>query len=115
MRRGNIKKFGRVRKVRKALYKALATALIDKGQIKTTVVKAKSLSRYFDSLITKALKGTVAVRRELANELGPKAVKKLVGEIAPALNGRKGGFTRVIRLGQRMSDGAEMALIEYLK
>lgn len=115
MRRGNQRKFGRVTKVRNALYKSLATALIEHGKIKTTVAKAKSLSSHFDKMITTAKKQTLASRRALQSEIGDKAVKKLITEITPVFEGKKGGYTRVIRLGQRQSDGAEMALIELAK
>lgn len=112
MRRGNQRKFGRVLKVRTALYKSLATALIDHGQIKTTAAKAKSLSRVVDRLITLAKRENLNARRELLAHVGEKAVKKLMSEIAKANADRKGGYTRIIRLGQRRSDGAEMALVE---
>ncbi len=112
MRRGNQRKFGRVLKVRTALYKSLATALIDHGQIKTTIAKAKSLSQVVDRLITVAKRENLNARRELLTHVGEKAAKKLVTEIAKANADRKGGYTRVIRLGQRKSDGAEMAMVE---
>jgi large subunit ribosomal protein L17 len=115
MRRGNHRKFGRETVQRKALYKALATALIENGKIKTTAAKAKSLSSHFDKMVTVAKKQNLASRRLLQAQVGDKAVKKLVTEIAPSLEGKKGGYTRVIRLGQRKSDGAEMAIIEVAK
>jgi large subunit ribosomal protein L17 len=112
MRRGNERKFGRVRKVRTALYKSLATALIDHGQIKTTEAKAKSLVRVVERLITLAKRGNLNARRELLGHVGEKAVQKLMGEISQANAERKGGYTRIIRLGQRRSDGAAMAIVE---
>ena len=114
MRRGNKRKFGRTKRLREALYKALATALVDHGKIKTTSAKAKSLSTFADKLVTVAKKKDLASRRELAITFNPKTVKKLVDEIAPRFSGRNGGYTRVIRLGQRKSDGAEIALIEFV-
>lgn len=116
MKRGNKRKFNREKDQRKALYKSLATALIDHGKIKTTSAKAKSLSVFANKLITAAKKGDVASRRELAKTFHTKIVKKLVDEIAPRFNGeteRRGGYTRIIRLGQRSSDGADMAIIEW--
>ncbi|MDP3763655.1 MAG: 50S ribosomal protein L17 [bacterium] len=115
MRRGKHRKFGRETIQRKALYKSLATALIENGKIKTTVAKARSLSGHFDKMVTIAKKQTLASRRLLQSQIGDKAVKKLFTEIAPEFEGRKGGYTKVIRLGQRHSDGAEMALIELTK
>ena len=113
MRRGTHRKFGREKNQRNALYKALATALIDHGRIKTTLAKSKSLSSYVDKLITTSLKGDIASRRMLAEDLGVKAVKKLSDVISPKFKDGKGGYTRVIKLGQRKSDGSPMALIEF--
>lgn len=113
MKRGNHRKFGREKIQREALYKSLATALIDHGKIKTTSAKAKSLSAFTDRLVTTAKKQNLASRRNLAKTFHPKTVKKLVDEIAPKLSDRHGGYTRVIRLGQRKSDGAEMSIIEF--
>lgn len=96
------------------MYKSLATALIDHGKIKTTQAKAKSLVQVVDKLITLAKRENLNARRELLGHIGEKATKKLVGEIAKINTDRKGGYTRIIRLGQRQSDGAEMALIEFV-
>ena len=112
MRRGNHRKFGRETKVRTALYKSLATALIEHGKIKTTEAKAKSLVRIVSRLITLAKQQNLNARRQLLSHVGEKAVKKLMGDISQQFADRKGGYTRIIRLGSRKSDGAEMALIE---
>ena len=113
MRRGKNRKFGREKRLREALYKSLATALIDRGRIKTTSAKAKSLSAFADKLITTAKKQNLASRKKLSSVFHQKTVKILVDEIAPRFSDRKGGYTRVIRLGQRKSDGSEMAFIEF--
>lgn len=113
MKRGKNVKFGRERTQRQALYKSLATALIDHGKIKTTSAKAKSLSSFTDKLVTTAKKGNIASRRELARTFHPKIVKKLVDEIGPRFNDKKGGYTRVVKLGQRKSDAAPMSIIEF--
>lgn len=112
MQRGNKRKFGRVRNQRNALHKALATALIEHGKIKTTMAKAESTSQFTDKLITKAKTGTVASRRLVLQHIGEKATKKLFSEVGPKFKDKKGGYTKVLRLGRRKSDGAEMALIE---
>ncbi len=114
MRRGNHRKFGREKNLRNALYKSLATALIDHGHIKTTIAKAKSLSSVVDKMVTLAKRQNLNARRELSTHVGPTALKKLMDEIAITQADRKGGYTRVIRLGQRKSDGAEMAMIEFV-
>jgi len=113
LKRGKNVKFGRESVQRQALYKSLATALVDHGKIKTTSTKAKSLSSFADKMITTAKKQNLAARRELAKTFHPKIVKKLVDEIAPKFNEKNGGYTRVIRLGQRKSDAAEMSIIEF--
>ena len=115
MRRGKQRKFGREAGQRRTLYRALATALIEHGRIKTTETKAKSLSRYVDKLITLAKKQTLAARRLLLAQIGERAVKKLMAEITPQFESREGGYTRIIKLGQRRSDAAPMVIIEFLK
>ena len=112
-KRGNKTKFGRERNQRTVLYKALATALINNGKIKTTQSKAKALSSFIDKLIAKAAIGDLASRKFILKFIDEKATKKLVSEIGPKFKETKGGYTRVIRLGQRRSDGAPMALIEF--
>ena len=113
MRRGDHRKFGRERNQRRALYKALATALIQHGKIKTTVAKAKSLSQFADKLVAKAKKGDIASRRLVRQNIGEGATKKLFSDIGPKFKEKSGGYTKVLKLGRRMSDGAEMAQIEF--
>ena len=113
MRRGNNRKFGRVKNKRVALYKALATALIEHGKIKTTVAKAKSLSNFIDKLVTKAKRGDLASARLVRQSVGEKATKKLMTDVGPRFKDRAGGYTKILKLGRRISDGAEMALIEF--
>lgn len=113
MKRGSKRKFGREKAQRQALYKSLATALIDRGKIKTTSAKAKSLSSFADKLVTTAKKADIASRRELARTFHPKTVKKLMDDVAPRFAEKKGGYTRVVRLERRKSDGSSMAIIEF--
>src|SRR3989344_6933189 len=115
MRRGNHRKFGRETTQRNALYKGLATALIEHGRIQTTQAKAKSLVKVMDRLITLGKRQNLNARRELAKQLGEKSVKKVMDELAKNYTERQGGYTRVIRLGQRKSDGAEMSMVELTK
>ncbi len=109
------RKFNRESGQRKALLKSLAGALILKEKIKTTEAKAKEVSSYVEKIITIAKKGDLASRRRLAQLFPQSIVKKTMDEIAKRYQARKGGYTRVIKLGQRTSDGAEMALIEFIK
>ncbi len=115
MRRGKQRKFGREAGQRKVLYRALATALIEHGKIKTTEAKAKSLTSYVAKLITTAKKGDLASRRLLLTQIGEKAARKLMTDVAPLMSGRNGGYTRTMKLGQRRSDSASMVIIEFTK
>ena len=115
MKRGNKPKFGRERNQRQALEKSLATALIDHGKITTTKVKAKMLSTYVDKMITLAKKQNLASRRLLQTKIGVKTVDKLMKDISPRFSETHGGYTRVVRLARRKSDGSEMAVIEFTK
>ena len=118
MRHGNNKrKFGRVRKVRKALVNSLALNLIVRGKIKTTLPKAKELRPFIEKLVTSAKKNNTATRRLVISSLSNRRpeVKKLFEVIAPKYVDRKGGYTRVLKLGARKSDGAPMAIIEFVK
>ncbi len=100
---------------REALLKSLATNLFLQEKIKTTEAKAKELRVVAEKLITKAKKNTLSNNRLLVKVLAPHVVKKLVGEIAPNYKSSAGGYTRIIKLGPRKSDGAKMAIIELVK
>lgn len=116
MRHGDkINNLGRKREHRKALLRNLALSLIKHKRLVTTVAKAKALRRYIEPLLTKAKKDTQANRRLLFSYLHDKeAIKELYGTIAPAIMDRPGGYTRVLKLGFRQGDGAEMAMIELV-
>ena len=84
-------------------------------KIKTTEAKAKELRVIAEKMITRAKNIDLANRRLLARELTPKMTKKIIDEIAPRYKERQGGYTRIIKLGPRSSDGAHMAIIELVK
>jgi large subunit ribosomal protein L17 len=109
------RKLSRKRNQRLALLKSLASALLLKEKIKTTEAKAKEVSHFVEKKISRAKINDLASRRLLKKEFSPKIVKKLVEEIALRYKERKGGYTRIIKLGPRKSDGAKMAIIELLK
>jgi large subunit ribosomal protein L17 len=109
------RKLSRQRDQRRALLKALASALLLQERIKTTQAKAKEVASFVESFITLAKKGNLSSRKELAKFFSPKIVKKLMDEIAPRYQNRKGGYTRIIKLGPRKSDGAKMAIMELVK
>lgn len=117
MKKGNsIRTLGRSADQKTALMRGLAVSLIERGQIKTTVAKAKELKPLAERLVTYAKKDTVASRRQAATVLGePKAVviKKLFEEVAPKFKERNGGYTRIIKMG-RSGAGKDEAVIEYV-
>lgn len=116
MRHGDkVKKLGRKREHRIALMRNLVSSLIKYERIRTTVAKAKEARRLAERLVTLACEGTLAARREVAKVISDKAlVKKLFTEIAPRLADRRGGYTRIYRLGNRPGDSAEMAYLEFV-
>lgn len=109
------KKLGRTAQHRRALMRNLVTALFKHERIRTTLAKAKESRRFADRMIAIALKNTLAGRREVGRFIQDKTVlKKLFDVIGPRFAGRPGGFTRVLRLGPREGDAAEMALLELV-
>ena len=110
------KKFGRKPAHRKALMSSLVTNLILQSSIKTTLPKAKQARRDAEKIVTVARKGTLAARRLAASRLqSPEAVQKLFDSVVPQMDGRNGGYTRILKLGQRRSDGSEMCLLQWVE
>lgn len=109
-------KLGRTQGHRDALLSNLAVSLIEHGRIKTTMAKAKAIRPFVEKLITKAKTGTLHSRRMALADLrhNEDAVTKLFTELGPINAARKGGYTRIIKLGQRKSDASEMAVIEWV-
>ncbi|MEO0639728.1 MAG: 50S ribosomal protein L17 [Bacteroidota bacterium] len=116
MRHG--KKFnhlGRKAAHRKALLRNMAISLIEHKSIKTTLPKARELRKFIEPLITKSKTDTMHSRRTVFSYLQNKdAVKELFGEISERVGDRPGGYTRILKLGNRRGDNAEMALIELV-
>ena len=109
------KKFGRSTAHRKALMKSLVTNLILAESIQTTLPKAKQARKDAEKMVTIARKGTLAARRLAASRLQqPKAVQKLFDQIVPAMEGRKGGYTRILKIGNRKGDGAPTCLLQWV-
>ncbi|MCL4418837.1 50S ribosomal protein L17 [Patescibacteria group bacterium] len=107
------RKFKRDINKRKALFKHLMSSLVLDEKIKTTEAKAKAIKGEVDKLITKAKKEEILARKLLSSHLTPKAIDKLLSEVAPRFKERHGGYARVVKTGRRLSDGARMALIEW--
>ena len=100
---------------RRALLRGLATSLIERDRIVTTVTKAKAVRPWVEKMITLGKRDTLHSRRQAAAFLQtPEAVKKLFDTLAPRFSQQNGGYTRMIRLGPRKGDGAEEAVIEIL-
>jgi large subunit ribosomal protein L17 len=116
MRHGDkINNLGRTASHRRALLSNLAIQLITHKRIVTTLAKAKSLRTYVEPLITKGKENTTHQRRVVFSYLQDKdAVIELFGTIATKIAGRPGGYTRIIKLGARVGDNAETAMIELV-
>lgn len=100
---------------RRAMFANMATSLIQEKQIVTTLPKAKALRRYVEPIITKSKTDTVHSRRTVFASLQDKyAVQELFGEVSPRIMERPGGYTRILKLGPRGGDSAEMALVELV-
>ncbi len=116
MRHG--KKFnhlGRKASHRKAMLANMACSLIQHKRIKTTLAKAKSLRKYIEPLITKSKNDTTHSRRIVFSYLKQKeAITELFGEVSSKISERSGGYTRILKLGNRLGDNAQMALIELV-
>ena len=116
MRHGKtIAKLGRTSSHRKALMKNLATNLIKREKSTTTIDKAKAIRPYVEKLITRAKESSVHNKREAAKKIQDRKVLiKLFDDIGPRFKERNGGYTRIMRLGLRPGDAAEMAIIELV-
>ena len=108
-------KLGRTAEHRKALLANQVCSLIAHQRIKTTLAKAKAVRPLAEQMVTLGKNGSLHARRMAFSTLRQKdAVKKLFDEIAPRSTDRNGGYTRIVRLGQRKSDSASMAFIEWV-
>ena len=116
MRHGKkINHLGRQTQHRKAMLANMACSLIEHKRINTTVAKAKALKVFVEPLVTKSKEDTTHNRRVVMSKLRNKyAVSELFREVAPKVGDRPGGYTRVIKLGNRLGDNADMALIELV-
>ncbi|MBE6578907.1 MAG: 50S ribosomal protein L17 [Clostridia bacterium] len=109
------RKLGRSTSQRMAMLKGMVTFLLEKGRIETTVTRAKEVSALTDKMITLGKANTLASKRQALSFLKKEAVVyKLFTLIAPNYEERNGGYTRVLKIGPRRGDGAEMAIIELV-
>ena len=109
------RKLNRTSSHRKAMFANMSAALIKHEQIRTTIAKAKELRPIVEKLITLGKKGSLHARRFAIARLAPDAhIEKLFGEIAKRYEARNGGYTRIIKDGNRYGDSASMAYIELV-
>ncbi len=100
---------------RTALFKGLISSLVLHGSIKTTESKAKAIKGRVDKLITRAKKGGINAAHFVAPFVAANALEKLISDVAPRFVNRPGGYTRIIKLGNRMHDGASMVVLELVE
>jgi|SRR5687768_17193344 large subunit ribosomal protein L17 len=109
------KKLGRDPAHRKALYSNLTGALIEHGRIKTTEAKAKAVKPIAEKMITLGRRGDLAARRQAVSYLRSKdVVHKLFADVAPRFADRPGGYSRIVKLGPRPGDSADMVYLELV-
>jgi large subunit ribosomal protein L17 len=108
-------KLGRNPAHRRATLRNLVTNLIEKERIQTTLLRAKAARPLAERLITLGKRDSLHARRQAASFLQtPNATKKLFADLAPRFADRPGGYTRIIRVGWRIGDGAELAILEFI-
>lgn len=109
------KKLGRSSAHRKVLVSSLVCHLIEQKRIRTTLAKARVARSMAEKMVTLGRKQTEAARRlAIARLRHPKAVNELFTEVVPSMEGRNGGYTRIVKLGRRRSDGSEMCVLEWV-
>jgi large subunit ribosomal protein L17 len=114
----NNRKFGRERKVRKGFIRSLIRGLVINGRIQTTLPRAKEIRPLVEKMVSKAKRnpGSIATLRVLSADMGGQidVAKMIINEYAPKYTDRNGGYVRIMKLPNRLSDGSEMALIEFV-
>ena len=109
------RKLGRTTAQRTAMLRAMVTFLLENGKIETTVAKAKEVRSLAERMITLGKQNTLHTRRQALSYITKEdVVTKLFGEIAPKYADRNGGYTRIVKIGPRRGDAAEMAIIELV-
>jgi large subunit ribosomal protein L17 len=109
------RKLGRTSSHRRALLRNLASDLFRHERLKTTLPKARELRPYAEKLITLARRDDLHARRQVASHIADKTVvKKLFDTLGPRFASRPGGYTRALKLGPRLGDGADMAIVELV-
>ncbi len=109
------RKLGRPTDHRKAMLRGMVTFLLEKGEIETTVTRAKEVRAMAEKMITIAKKNDLHAKRQVMAYVTKETVAmKVFDEIAPRYSGRNGGYTQIVKIGPRRGDGAEMAIIKLV-
>ena len=109
------RKLGRTSDQRKAMLRAMVTFLLENGKIETTVTRAKEVAAMAEKMITLGKAGDLHSKRQVLSYVTKEAVaKKLFDEIAPSYAERNGGYTKIVKIGPRRGDAAEMAIIQLV-
>ncbi len=109
------RKLGRASAHRRADMRAMVTYLLENGRIQTTITRAKEVAPVAEKMVTIGKKNTLAARRQAMTYIKKEdVVKKLFDDIAPKYTERNGGYTRIMRIGPRRGDAAEMAIVELV-
>lgn len=115
MRHGNVnRKFGRESGQRRALLRSLARSLIIRGRMQTTLAKAKEIRPMVEKMVTRGRTDTLHNRRQLISVLGDERAAKKLMATAKNYDGRAGGYLRIVKMGPRKGDAAQMAIIEFV-
>jgi large subunit ribosomal protein L17 len=110
------RRLGRDTAARLSLFRGLVSSLIEHDRIRTTTHKAKEAKKVADRMIDLALRNDIQARRKASRLLtDPAVVRRLFGTVAPRYQKGRGGYTRIVRLGRRRGDAAEMALLELIQ
>ncbi len=109
------RKLGRTSSQRRAMLRGLVTLLLENGQVETTLTRAKEVRSVAEKMITLGKKNTLASRRAALSYITKEdVVSKLFNEIAPGYADRNGGYTRIFKIGPRLGDAAEMAIVRLV-
>lgn len=109
------RKLGRTTDSRKAMLRAMVTYLFENGKIETTVIRAKEVRSMAEKMVTLGKREDLHAKRQVFSYITKETVaKKVIDEIAPKYADRTGGYTRIVKIGARRGDAAEMAIIELV-
>jgi len=109
------RQFKRDKNERQALFKGLLSSLVLEERIQTTEQKAKAIKGEAEKLVAKAKKEVGLAKKLLGKKLNPKAIEKMISDVAPRFDNRSGGYTRIIRIGRRFGDDANMVILEWVE